>query len=288
VSEVQIVWPKKTREIQDDMMDSTRWNELDWRAGDIVIATWSKAGTTWVQQIVAQLIFGGEDVPVSELSPWLEFVMFPKEEILGGLAKQRNRRFIKTHLPVDALGIRPNVKYIYIARDGRDCAISMHTFLSGFGGRPEGPRINPDVRAFFLEWLDKDDVMSPFFANVQGWWNIRHLPNVLLMHYNNLKADMAGEIRRVAAFLDIRPSPAAWPNVVEHCGFAYMKGRAEDIGPRGARMLEGGSQAFFHKGAIGRWNDVLTTDDVRKYEAKVARELSPDCAHWLNTGELPA
>jgi aryl sulfotransferase len=280
MGEARITLPMKTREIQDDWMDSTRWD-------DIVIATWSKAGTTWVQQIVAQLIFDGEDVTVGELSPWLDFTMYPKDEVLSGLAAQRNRRFIKTHLPVDALGIREGVKYIYIARDGRDCAFSMHAFLAGFGETPDEPRINPDIRAFFLDWLDKDDVMSPFFANVQGWWNIRHLPNVLILHYNNLKRDMAGEIRRVARFLDIAPSAAAWPKIIEHCSFDYMKGRAEEVGPKGAQTLEGGSKTFFHSGRNGRWRDVLTAGDIRKYEDKVAAELTPDCAHWLKTGELP-
>ncbi|MFZ1991192.1 MAG: sulfotransferase domain-containing protein [Alphaproteobacteria bacterium] len=287
LSATETAYPKKKREIQNDMMDSTRWNELDWRAGDVVIATWSKAGTTWLQQIVAQLIFDGRDVEVNELSPWLEFTMFDKGEVLGGLKAQTNRRFIKTHLPVDALGLRQDVKYIYIARDGRDCAISMHTFLAGFGNGPGSPQINPDILAFFRDWLEQDDVMTPFFPNVRGWWNARHLPNVLLMHYNNLKADMAGEIRRVADFLDIVPSAAAWPKIIEHCSFDYMKSKAENIGPRGARMLKGGSSAFFHKGTIDRWKQVLTPEDVTRYESAVARELTSECAHWLRTGELP-
>jgi aryl sulfotransferase len=279
-----ISWPKKTREIQDDMMDSTRWNELHYRDGDIIIASWGKAGTTWVQQIVAQLIFDGRDVPVGELSPWLEFVRFAKDEVLGGLEAQTNRRFIKTHLPVDTLGIRPDVKYIYVARDGRDCAFSMYNFMSGFEERRA--LADGDVRAFFHQWLADAAVLSPFFANVQGWWDIRHLPNVLLVHYNNLKADMAAEIRRIASFLDIMPSAAAWPEILEHCSFDYMKQNAAEVGPKGARRLKGGSTSFFHKGTNGRWRDVLTAEDIAKYEDAVARNLLPGCAHWLKTGEL--
>ena len=46
--------------------------------------------------------------------------IIPKEEKLNNLAKQKNRRFLKTHLPVDALVFSPKAKYIYIGRDGRD------------------------------------------------------------------------------------------------------------------------------------------------------------------------
>ena len=297
MAETAQLWPEKTAELQNDMMDSTRWNDLAWRPEDIVIASWGKAGTTWVQQIVAQLVYDGEDVPVGELSPWLEFVMFPKDIMLAGLEAQDRRRFIKTHLPVDALGLRPDVKYLYVARDGRDVVFSMHPFMSGFGGAPrqfaEGPRmerppINPDIRLFFQEWLaEQQDILSPFFPNVRGWWDARHLPNVRLVHYNNLKADMAGEIAAIASFLGIEPSEAAWPKILEHCGFDYMKRNAEVVGPLGARNLAGGSASFFHRGSNGRWREVLTGEDVAAYEQAVAANLDPDCARWLATGEMP-
>lgn len=295
MADTALLWPEKTAELQNEMMDSTRWNELAWRSDDIVIASWGKAGTTWVQQIVAQLIYEGEDVPVGEISPWLEFVMFPKDMVLSGLASQDRRRFIKTHLPVSALGLRPDVKYLYVARDGRDVVFSMHPFLSGFDGprevaggpRMERPPISPDIAVFFREWLAGDrDVLAPFFPNIRGWWDARHLPNVKLLHYNKLKADMAGEIAGIAEFLGIEPSEAAWPRILEHCGFDYMKRNAEAVGPLGARNLVGGSASFFHKGSNGRWREVLTDQDIAAYEQAVAANLDPDCARWLATGEM--
>ena len=65
--------PRKTREIHNHHMDSTRWNGFPFRDGDIVIATWARSGTTWTQQIVSQLIFNGaEGINLSSLSPWIE------------------------------------------------------------------------------------------------------------------------------------------------------------------------------------------------------------------------
>ena len=49
----QIEWPKKTREFQTCIIDSTYWNDFEFRDDDIIIGTYAKAGTTWVQQIVA-------------------------------------------------------------------------------------------------------------------------------------------------------------------------------------------------------------------------------------------
>src|SRR3954449_2559717 len=68
-----IKWPVKTREIHNVVFDSSVWNDFKFRSDDIVIATWAKSGTTWTQQIIAQLLFAGEErLPVADMSPWLD------------------------------------------------------------------------------------------------------------------------------------------------------------------------------------------------------------------------
>jgi len=57
--DTQIGWPRKTREMHNHHFDSTVWNDFAFRDDDIVIATYGKSGTTWMQQIVGQLIFRG-------------------------------------------------------------------------------------------------------------------------------------------------------------------------------------------------------------------------------------
>ena len=55
-SEDNVVWPKKTGELCHNHFDSALWNDFPLRDDDIVISTYAKAGTTCVQQILAQLI----------------------------------------------------------------------------------------------------------------------------------------------------------------------------------------------------------------------------------------
>ena len=120
-------WPVKTRELHNHHFNSTIWNELEFRNDDIVIATYAKSGTTWVQQIVAQLLVPGRGRPeVAEMSPWLDLRVPPKAVKLPMVEAQPHRRFIKTHLPVDALVYSPLAKYLYIGRDGRDVVWSMY------------------------------------------------------------------------------------------------------------------------------------------------------------------
>jgi aryl sulfotransferase len=295
------VWPRKTRELQNHHLDSTNWNGLRYRDGDIVIATYSKAGTTWMQQIVGQLIFGGApDVAVQEISPWLDVRLIPKEALHAQLEAQTHRRFMKTHLPVDALGLEPRARYIYIARDGRDVAWSCYrhqinvnevwySLVNDTPGRvgPPFERPDPDVRRYFNEWLARNGhPFWPFWENVRSWWAARRLPNVKLVHFSALKKDMASEIRRIARFLDIRIDEARFPAMVEHSGFDYMRANAPRVTPGGGAFFENGGAAFFDKGANGRWRDVLTPEDGHLYERMAIQELGPDCAHWLKTGEM--
>jgi aryl sulfotransferase len=280
-------------------MDSTVWNDFRFRDDDVVIATYAKSGTTWTQQIVGQLIFAGQpDVPVHQLSPWVDLRVPPKQEKLAALEAQTNRRFVKTHLPVDALVFSPKAKYIYIARDGRDVMWSMYNHhsranalwyevINGTPGRV-GPPIDqpPDsVVAYFGAWLEKDGYpFWPFWENIRSWWEVRDLPNVHLLHYNTLKQDLPGSIRRIADFLDIRLDEGKFGSIVEHCTFDYMKAHAEKAAPLGGVIWDGGASTFIHKGTNGRWRDELPEPLSRAYEQRALAELGPDCAAWLRDG----
>ena len=104
---------------------------MKFRDDDIVISTYGKTGTTWLQQILAQLLFNGEEgLEVAEMSPWLDLRLPPKDVKLPIVEAQTHRRFLKTHLPVDALVFSNKAKYIYIGRDGRNVLWSMYNHRS--------------------------------------------------------------------------------------------------------------------------------------------------------------
>ena len=294
------VLPRKTRDIHNHHMDSTIWDDFAFRDDDVVIATYAKSGTTWMQQIVGQLIFAGDpSVNVSDLSPWLDLRVPPKPVKLAALEAQSHRRFVKTHLPVDALVLSPKAKYIFVARDGRDVVWSLYNhharanglwyeLLNNTPGRV-GPAIEPpvdDIRRYFLDWLDRDGhPFWPFWENIRSWWAIRDLPNVHVVHYADLKTDLAGEIARIARFLNIAVDPADFAAIVAHCRFDWMKRHAAQAAPLGGVFWDGGAQTFIHKGVNGRWQDVITVRDSLDYEQMALERLGPECAHWLANGE---
>ena len=155
---------------------------------------------------------------------------------------------------------------------------------AGFDG-PPFERGTGNVREFYAGWMSGNGFPYwPFWENVRSWWGIRHLPNVMLIHFNDMKTDLAGSIRRIAEFLDIPADPAVFPKIVEHCSFGYMRANAEQVTPRGGASWNGGAKTFINKGTNGRWRDVITADEIAAYDAKALAELGPDCARWLASG----
>ncbi len=294
-------WPVKTREMQSHHFDSTFWNDYKFRDDDIIISTYAKSGTTWTQQIVSQLLFDGEEgLPTAEMSPWLDLRVPPKEVKLPEIEAQTHRRFLKTHLPVDAIVFSPKAKYIYIARDGRDVAWSWfnhhinanenyYAAVNDSPGRVGPPFEKPPADNpvdYFRVWLEKDGhPYWPFWENIRTWWEIRDLPNVHMVHFANMKADMPGEIRKIAEFLEIPINEEKWPAILKHCSFDYMKENGASATPLGGGFWDGGAKTFINKGTNGRWHNMLSDEDVAKYEAKALEELGEECANWLATGK---
>ncbi len=294
-----IEWPEKTRELHSHHFDSTIWNDIAFRDDDVVIATYAKSGTTWMQQIVAQLLFDADPgVAVAEMSPWVDLRVPPKAVKLPLLEAQTHRRFMKTHLPVDALRFAPQAKYLYVGRDGRDVVWSMYNHhvnanqswydaLNDTPGRV-GPPIEPppaDIRQYWREWFDRDGhPFWPFWENVRSWWAIRDLPNVKFVHFADLKKDMAGEIRGIADFLGIDIDEARWDDILTHCSFEWMKKNATKTVPLGGAFWDAGAEVFINKGVNGRWTESLTPAEAAAYEERSRAELGDACARWLAVG----
>lgn len=292
-------WPRKQRELHNHHFDSTIWNDFRFRDDDIIIATYAKSGTTWMQQIVAQLMYNGDpELAVAEMSPWLDLRVPPKDVKLPAVEAQTQRRFLKTHLPVDALVFSPQAKYLYIGRDGRDVVWSMYNHHANANQSwydalnlthgLVGPPIEPppaDIRQYWRDWLDRDGhPFWPYWENVRSWWQIRELPNVFLVHFNDLKRDMPGEMRRIADFLNIPIDKNRWPAIQQYCSFDWMKKNAGKSVPLGGAFWDGGAEVFINKGVNGRWKDTLTAAEIAEYEARAVSELGLECAKWLADG----
>ena len=291
----------KTRDVLNHHQDSRNWDLVAPREGDVVAANWAKAGVTWLQQIILQIQTGGApDASVLETSTWPDWwTTTPPEEIRGWIESKPSPRLFKTHLPADSLNLWPQVRYVYIGRDARDVAWSFHAHLMNYTqelidhvnaaphrdwdedwGRP-----TVDVRGFYNQWIENDGAPYwPFWSSVRSWWDAAQaLPNVMLVHHQALKRDLEGQARRIARFIGVEPAEDAWPRILEHCAFDYMKANKDRLLPIDSFRDKG--ETFMNRGVNGRWRDVLGDAEIARADEVAAARLSPACALWLRTGE---
>jgi aryl sulfotransferase len=133
-------------------------------------------------------------------------------------------------------------------------------------------------------WLSWERDGYPFwslFYHLKSWWDCRDLPNLLFVHYSDLLADLDGQMRRIAKYLEIGVDEAIWPALVDKATFKTMKANAENVVFGGGNFLSGGAKRFLHKGTNGRWKDVLTKEELDQYEIVATERLSPDSKRWL-------
>ena len=129
-----------TREYRTWVTDSRRWFSYTPRASDIVISTYPKCGTTWMQRIIGALVFQTpEPMPFSgEISLWIDSrTMRSLDDMIATIESQTPRRFLKAHLPFDGLPIFDEVKYVHVARDGRDAGLCPGTTIGTAPGSPK-------------------------------------------------------------------------------------------------------------------------------------------------------
>jgi hypothetical protein len=281
--------------------DSGRWLDFPFRPGDIVISTRSKSGTTWMQMICALLVFQTPELPtsLSALSPWLDFLATPQEQVYARLAAQRHRRFIKTHTPLDGVPNDDRATYIVVARHPLDMAVSLYhqgdnlnrELLRSLTGQPEpsqptAPR--PPLHDWLLSWIDAEvdprtnlDTLPGVMWHLSDAWRRRDAPNVVLVHYADLSTDLAGQMRHLAGRLDIPVPEEKWPDLVAAATFERMRDRSDQLLPDNSGILKD-SKAFFRRGRSGSGREVLDETEQARYRARVAELAPPDLLAWLH------
>jgi aryl sulfotransferase len=278
--------------------DSARWVGFPFRPGDIVISTRSKSGTTWVQMIAALLVFQTPELPapLAEISPWLDWLITPRDEVYARLAAQQHRRIIKTHTPLDGIVLSPRATYIVVGRDPLDLAVSLY-HQSGNINRDGQPSraaaakahpARPPLHDWLVEWTEWDgnpreqmDSLPGVMAHLSDAWARREQPNVVLVHYDDLLADLEGEMRRLAERLEITVAGARWPALVDAARFGQMRARAHVVVPSPPGVLTDES-AFFRRGTSGEGREVLAPDEVARYRSRVDGLGPPDLVTWLH------
>nr|VFJ47011.1 MAG: aryl sulfotransferase [Candidatus Kentron sp. FM]VFJ47340.1 MAG: aryl sulfotransferase [Candidatus Kentron sp. FM]VFK07558.1 MAG: aryl sulfotransferase [Candidatus Kentron sp. FM] len=296
----KIAFPTILHLYKNHHMDSSRWDTFTPRKGDVIVATYPKSGSTWMQWIVLKLLSPQHSQRYLQADGfWFENRLIPQSYVANMLARKKHPPLIKTHLPLDALPYFPEMRYIAVFRDGRDVAMSLWNHYKNYTDQmyeslnkqneSAFPRCPETFQEFWNNWItrgwfDWEQDGYPFGSYlhfVESWWKFHHLPNILIVHFADLLDDLEREIQRVADHIDVSLSLARRAEITNQVTFDAMKKDAEKHTPIPGWAFKEGAASFFYKGTNGRWKHMLTEQEIAQYEAVLSRVLPPDCTTWL-------
>ena len=171
-------------------------------------------------------------------------------------------RLLKTHLRPGyfrrQLG-EGHLKVVFVLRNPRDTLVSYYHFYQQM----------PDLGKFTGSWDDfysmiraDDLVYGDWLRFTEDWWQKRHLENVHVIKYEDMKADPRGHVIRLAQFCERDLTETQIDTIVEATSFATMKKQAHN-------------NFKLRKGAIGDWKNYLTSpqlDYFQEIENKLSQE----------------
>ncbi|XP_065294569.2 sulfotransferase 1C4-like [Dermacentor albipictus] len=255
---------------------------------DKFVVTFPKCGTTWTQHI-GFLIFNKGVPPSSGLE---FFNRSPFIEMLGADSVRDMTRpgVIKTHLPYHFMPMHPQAKYLYVCRNPKDTCVCFFYHTRGFTGYEFADGKFDDFLEFFMSG---ETDYGDYFDHVLGWYKHRSDPNVLFLHYEDMKAQPRESVLKIAEFLDqsyhklLLDNEDVLQNVIKYSDIESMKDYAsrnftnfftnqiEGEAPKGLRVFHEASQKnpsianFIRKGIVGDWKNHFSPEQNARLENKI-------------------
>ena len=282
------------------LTDNRRWDAVDLRPDDVIVATPPKCGTTWMQTIVALLLSGDPDVE-TELSikmPWVDIRLRDLSEVAARLKAMPQRRCMKSHTPLDGLPVNDHGQFICVFRHPLDAHFSFRKHIANIPitwfdhWYPADDADGVAFRQFLAggpEGFDGDAMpLAHIIRHYEAALALADQANVSLFHYADMTRDLPGTFARVAALLGVDHAPEVMAQLVAAARFDNMRANATRFAPGGGTGFMKSDTDFFHSGSSGKWVGVLSDAELQAYDEAMNRSLGSDARAWLEYGAAGA
>lgn len=246
---------------------------------DVLVCSYFKSGTNWTMHIAVQIAHRGSASfeHIHDLVAWPETparfgraIAVPIEDEAPWRSSPTALRVIKTHLRFDQVPYSPAARYICVVRDPKDVFVSSYHFIrSSILGS-----LMPPKQRWLHTFLSPDAISGSWGAHLASCWQARQRHNVLFITYEEMKRDLPGAVRRIAALMGVQLSAGELQAVVRQTSFAHMRQIAErfEIGPLARPGRAGG--VMIRRGEAGDSGELLTSAEQQRIDAHFRAELA--------------
>uniref|UniRef100_H3DKN0 Sulfotransferase n=1 Tax=Tetraodon nigroviridis TaxID=99883 RepID=H3DKN0_TETNG len=271
---------------------SSNWEKVQSfqaRPDDILIATYPKAGTTWVSYILDLLYFGQSSlerqtsIPIYERVPFMESA-FPSMDT-GGIdlleKLPTSPRLIKTHFPVQFVPKsfwEQNCKIVYVARNAKDNVVSYFHFDRMNQIQPEPG----DWNTFLHNFMTGKVTFGSWYDHVKGWWEKKQAySNIHYMFYEDLIEDLGREVDRLSSFLGLSPSAEEKENILTGAKFDNMK-KNKMTNYSTVLLMDHKVSPFMRKGKVGDWKNLFTEAQNKEFDQDYKQKMKNTTLQFRN------
>nr|XP_046232943.1 sulfotransferase 2B1-like [Scatophagus argus] len=244
------------------------YEEFSFRPDDIIIATYPKSGTTWMQEIVPLIMSGGDPASVETLPnwdrvPWLE----EQRAVTLNLEQRPSPRMFATHchynmMPKSFFEVKPKV--IYVMRNPKDVfTSSFHYYgMTSFLVHP-GPQSE-----FLHKFLDGKVMFGSWFDHIKSWLNAEDKEHIMYISYEEMIMDLKDSVARIAQFLEKSLDAEVIEKIADRCLFKNMKqNKMSNYSTVPREFMDQTKSEFLRKGIAGDWTNQLTEAEAEYFDA---------------------
>ncbi|XP_023220884.1 sulfotransferase 1C2-like [Centruroides sculpturatus] len=265
------------------------------KPGDLFVVTYPKCGTTWMQYIVTVMMRKGR--PVIDARDYLQNSPFLEFTGVDALEYMTDPGPIKSHLPFHLIPFSSEAKYIYVARNPKDCCVSFYHHTKSL---PSYNFSDGTFDEFFEMFINGQTDYGDYFDHHLSWYEHKNEPNIHFVTYEDLKADTKNEILKIAKFLGeehyetLTNNPDILDKVLKYSSINYMKNslnesfkhiflstsKISDNIPSGVKafnkfmaehswLVKNNEVEFVRKGVVGDWKNYFTPEQERRMEERI-------------------
>ena len=250
---------------------------------DVLVCAFPKCGQNWTLQIAHQIAMRGrgEFDHLHDKIPWPDFarqdIMVPLSDDTARQEAPTGLRVIKTHLEWERVPYTEEARYICVLRDPKDAFVSNYHFIRDVFFGTLMPSVPVWLRLFCSD-------ATPFIwsEHLHGYWRNRHLPNVLILTYEDMKKDMAASVKRIADFMGVELTQDEFDLVCEKSSFAYMKAAEDKFHPPAMTPWSLPGRQMIRRGVSGGSSELISSEQQRfiddHFRADLQR-LGSDCPY---------